>query len=96
MGAVDLGRRLRHRGVEVHRDLGDPARIEEPAQLPHDLLRPPDRERRDQQHALAPDGLVDDVGEDVDRRRLAPRARGRRTSTRTGRCRPRSSASGRG
>ena len=88
-GPVDVGRRLRHRRVEVDRQLGDPAGLQEPGQLPHDLLGPPDGERRDQQHARLLDGVVDDLGQRRRRPVRPARARGRRRWTRTGRCRPR-------
>ena len=63
VAAVDLGRGLGHRRVEVHGHLRDPALVEQPAQRPHDLLGAPDRERRDQQRALPADGVVDDLGQ---------------------------------
>ena len=65
--AVDLRRRLRHRRIQVDRQVRDAARVQQPAQLPHDLLGPPDRERGDEQDALPPHRVVHDVGERVDR-----------------------------
>ena len=58
---------LGHRRVEVQRQLRDPPRAEQPVQLPHDVLRPADRERRDEQDALLAHDVVDDLGEHVDR-----------------------------
>ena len=42
--------------------------LHEPVELPDDLLGPPDRERRDEQHALPAHRVVDDLGQRLDRR----------------------------
>jgi hypothetical protein len=44
--AEDLRRLRRHRRVEVERQHRDLAALEHPVELPDDLLRPADRERR--------------------------------------------------
>ena len=65
--AVDVGRLRGHRRVEEQREQRDLAALDEPVQLPDDLLRPPDGERRDQQHALRLVDHPDRLGEDADR-----------------------------
>ena len=62
---VDVGRLGRHRRVEVERQERDRALLDEPVELPHDLLRPPDRERRDQQHAVRLVDQAHGLGEDA-------------------------------
>ena len=64
--AVEIRCLRGHRRVEVQRQQRDLAALDEPVQLPDDLLRAPDRERRHEQHAP---GVVDDphgLGEEAD------------------------------
>ncbi len=67
MPPVDVGRLRRHRRIEVEPDLRDAPGRHEAVELPDDLLRPPDRERRDEEDAA---GLVDEADglrQDADR-----------------------------
>ena len=55
-----------HRRVEVEGQQRDLAAIDEPVELPHDLLRPADRERRHEQHAIRLGDEADRLGQDPD------------------------------
>ena len=94
VAAIDVRRLRGHRRVEVERQLRDLAALDEPVELPDDLLRPADRERRDEQHARRrrrPSGRSRPGSGSP---RPAARARGRRRSTRRGRSRRRSGSLG--
>ena len=67
VAAVDVGRLGGHRRVEVERQGRDLALLEEPIELPDDLLGPPDGERRDEEHAVALGDEADGLAEDADR-----------------------------
>ncbi len=66
VASVDVGRLRGHRRVEVERQERDLATLDEPIQLPDDFLGPPDRERRDEEHALGLVDHADGLGEDPD------------------------------
>ena len=67
MVAVDVGRLGGHRRVEVERQERDLAALDEAVQLPDDLLRPADGERRDEQDAVRVGDHPDRLGQDPDR-----------------------------
>ena len=67
MAAVDVRRLRCHRRVEVERQQRDQALLDEPVELPDDLLGPTDRERRHEQDALGLVHELDGLGEDPDR-----------------------------
>ena len=67
VAAIDVGRLGRHRRVEVERQRRDLAVLEQPVEGVDDLLRPPDRERRDEQDAARIGDEVHGFGEDPDR-----------------------------
>lgn len=52
-----------HGAVEVHGDVRKPARAAKAVQVQQERLRPPDGERRDQHHAPACRGALDDLGQ---------------------------------
>ena len=90
---VDVGGLRGHRRVEVERQQRDLAALDEPVELPDDLLGPPDGERRHEQHALGLGDQPDRLGQE----RMASssaRVRGRRRSTRRARSPRRSAAVG--
>src|SRR6266550_6044957 len=67
VAAVDVGRLRGHRRIEVERKQRDFAAVDQSVELPDDLLRPTDRKRRDEQHALRLRDHSDRLGEDPDR-----------------------------
>ena len=67
VAAVDVGRLRGHRRVEVEREERDLAALDQPIELPDDLLGPADRERRNEQDAVGVGDHPDGLGEDADR-----------------------------
>ena len=67
VAAIDVGRLGRHRRVEIEREERDLAALDQPIELPDDLLRPPDRERWDEEDAVGLGDHPDRLGEDADR-----------------------------
>ena len=64
---VDVRRLRGHRRVEVQRQQRDLAALDEPVELPDDLLGAADRERRHEQHAIGLGDEMDGLDEDPDR-----------------------------
>ena len=65
--AIDVGGLGGHRRVEVEREERDLAALDQPIELPDDLLGPADRERRDEEDAAGVGDHPDGLGEDADR-----------------------------
>ena len=65
--AVDVGRLRGHRRVEVQRQERDLAALDQPIELPDDLLGATDREGRDEQDAAGIGDHPDRLGQDPDR-----------------------------
>ena len=71
---VDARRVDRHRAVDVDRERPHPALRHQLVHQPDHLLRPAHRERRDQQHAAAREGALEDALELVEHRQRRVRA----------------------
>ena len=63
--AEDLAGTHRHRTVEKYREVGNPVSLFQAMDMVEDRLNPAHGEGRDQDHAAAPRGADDDVGQDV-------------------------------
>ena len=66
MVAVDVGRLRGHRRIEVQRQERDLAALDQPIELPDDLLGAADRKRRDEQDAAGIGDHLDRLGQDPD------------------------------
>ena len=66
MVAIDVGRLRGHRRIEVERQERDLATLDQPIELPDDLLGAADRKRRDEQDAAGVGDHPDRLGQDPD------------------------------